>query len=118
MRFFGKCAPYLKRPCLYGSTFDPVINRRSKCHEFLSVSEVEIDIEKQTAEFTLVAGSFVNCDVEEGTMCGPASCIRNKTVIYPCNYSRCKIPCPCQICRKQAFFFRNLGPEKLVKALA
>ena len=45
-------------------------------------------------------------------MCGPASCIRNKTVIYPCNYSRCKIPCPCQICRKQAFFCQKSGPRK------
>ena len=112
MRFFGKYAPYLKRPYLYGYTYDPAINRRSKCHELLTVSEVEIDIEKREAKITLVAGSFVNCEVEEGTMCGPASSISNKTVIYPCNYGRCKIPCACHMCRKQTNFCQKSEPSK------
>ena len=31
---------------------------------------------------------------------GPACTLDTKIVIYPCNRYKCKIPCPCLICRK------------------
>ena len=85
MRFFGKVAPHLKQPNLHGYSMDPRGKHLSKCHDFLSVSEVKSDFDKMEAEFTLVAGKYVSCKIDQGTMCGPASSFKNKTIIYPCN---------------------------------
>ena len=104
MQFLGIFAPHLKQPRLHGHSMDPHRKHLYKCHEFISVKEKKCDYDKMKAEATLVAGKYVNCEINEGTMCGPASSLKTKTVIYPCDSNRCQIPCICQLCiNKQTF---------------
>ena len=73
------------------------------CHEF-SVSGVKIYYNKvkynsiDEAEITLVAGKNTADSTLYGP--GPASLIKNRTIIYPCSRFHCRLPCPCHLCRK------------------
>ena len=104
MFFSGKFRTCQNRPQIYGSSVDVKNKNSPMCHEFLSVSDVKIEENKTVAEFTLVAGPYVTCSISKGTMFGPASTLRDKTLIYPCDRHRCRIPCPCQICRRKETF--------------
>ena len=108
MLFSGKLRSYQKQPRIYGR-----LGKTEECHEFLSVSDVKVKENKTDTEFTLVAGPLVTCRISEGTMFGPASSILTKTVMYPCNYHRCKIPCACKICRCKETFCPNYEHKKL-----
>jgi hypothetical protein len=68
MRFLVEFAPHLEQPRLHGHSMDPHGKHLYKCHDFSSVSEVKCDYAKMTAEATLVAGKYVNCEIDEGTM--------------------------------------------------
>ena len=87
----------LQQPSLYGGT----LKKLPSCHEF-SVSGVKIDYSKvkynsiDEAEVSLVAGKYS----ADSSLHGPASLIKNRTIIYPCESFRCRVPCPCYLCRK------------------
>ena len=85
-----------QQPDLYGGT----LARLPSCHEF-SVSDVKINYNKvdyfsnAECEVTLVAGKIGTI----GSLYGPASRIRDRTIIYPCVNFACRIDCPCHLCR-------------------
>ena len=66
-------------------------NQKEKalCHEF------EIANVKDQNSITVLPGK-----VCENFLFGPACELITKSVIYPCNRYRCRVPCPCQSCRK------------------
>ena len=63
----------------------------SLCHEF-AIRENNGETETLKVLPGKVSNSF---------LFGPACDIRTKSVIYPCNRSRCRIPCICIQCRKK-----------------
>ena len=87
----------MQQPDLYGGT----LARLPSCHEF-SVSDVTIDYKKvdyysnAECEVTLVSGKFGT----SGSLYGPASLIKDRTIIYPCDTFRCRIGCACHLCRR------------------
>ena len=63
----------------------------SSCHVF-SVSDAKSD--HLNAEVALVAWEY-----PDNSLHGPASSKSDRTIIYPCNRYRCRVGCPCQLCR-------------------
>ena len=59
-----------------------------------------------SAEITLVAEKK-----SERTLHGPASSLKEKTLVYPCEKFHCWIPCPCKLCAKK-LHYRQAGSEK------
>ena len=108
MLFSGRLRSYQEQPSIYGKS-----GKKIDCHEFLSVSDVQVHANKTDADFKLIAGPHVNCSRSEGTMFGPASLIYDKTMLYPCNHHRCKIKCPCKICRCKETFCHNADHVKV-----
>jgi hypothetical protein len=60
-----------------------------------------------SAEITLVAGKK-----SERTLHGPASSLKEKKLVYPCEKFPCWIPCPCELCAKK-LHYRQAGSDKL-----
>jgi len=75
----------------------------TRCFEF-SVARVDVDktvnVEHCLAavEVTLVAEKF-----PESSLHGPASLLKNRTLIYPCCQFKCRLGCACQLCRKKIY---------------
>ena len=49
-----------------------------------------------SAQIILVADQY-----SQSTLHGPASCLKGKSLIYPCDQFRCRIGCPCKMCGKK-----------------
>ena len=64
---------------------------KSSCHVF-SVSDIKSVL--LDAEVTLVAWEYPG-----NSLHGPASSKSDRTIIYPCDRFRCRVGCPCQLCR-------------------
>ena len=62
---------------------------KSLCHEFKIA-----DVNDQN-HISVLPGK-----VCQDFLFGPACELITKSVIYPCNRFRCRVPCPCQSCRK------------------
>ena len=54
------------------------------------------------AEVSLVAGSYSQISLH-----GPASLIDTKSIIYPCSNFQCRVPCPCNRCRRKCSYCRK-----------
>ena len=65
----------------------------SSCHEF-RMSEIEGQTKDMQDEVPLVA---YKCP--DGHLYGPASCKTTKSIMYTCSRFKCRIYCPCKICR-------------------
>ena len=67
------------------------------CHEFEATDDIEVCY-GGGKEFVvrLVAHELVKSD----KLYGPAS-LRDKTLIYPCEEFKCRIRCPCTMCRNK-----------------
>ena len=63
----------------------------SLCHNFTVK-----DTEAETNAAKVLPGR-----VSDNFLYGPACDIRTRSVIYPCNRSKCRIPCICKQCRKR-----------------
>ena len=104
MKFHAKISE-ISVPYLWGPEDDK--NYRS-CHEF-TVENVKLQkkfmiyssqscpVKEIPSDVSLVAGKY-----SEGFLHGPASSLTSKSIIYPCSEFRCKIDCPCQLCRYQS----------------
>lgn len=106
MRFHGKFS-LIQRPTLWGKSdshhFDHYVF--SSCHEF-SVSNVDIKynylkysskpppVSEVPSNVTYVAGKHA-----DEFLYGPASSLKSRTIIYTCERYRCRLGCPCQLCR-------------------
>ena len=105
MRFLAEFC-LLEQPILRGTVRDaPGTSRRENdCHEF-TVKKVECDMSRvfynsvYRAKATLVAGTIM-----KSTLVGPASSFASRTIIYPCEYHRCRVNCPCKLCRDKAAY--------------
>ena len=100
MRFQAKFRQF-HQPSLMGTLYKGGIGSRdTDCHEFI-VTDAEHEKEKFTARTVvhLVAGTY-----SESKMYGPASSLFNQGIMYACDYSSCKISCPCRLCRKLNYF--------------
>ena len=109
MKFHVKSSP-LGRPFLWGKSEDKNLDHyvKSSCHEFFVES---VDMQEKflvynssfrsvfevPSSVTYVAGKY-----PEGSLHGPASSIVTKSIIYPCEEFRCRLDCPCHLCRKKA----------------
>ena len=96
MRYLAICQ-YNQRPQLrgfisMGGKPEPLAK---SCHVFTATGDVEV-IGYEPKEFLvkLIAGEVM----EHENLHGPAS-LRDKTLIYPCEMFRCRIGCPCKMCR-------------------
>ena len=75
-------------------------DREIKCHEFsvrsvsLTVSPTDLYCE---AEVSLITGKY-----SEKNIYGPASSLKDKSLIYPCKHFKCHLSCPCYRCRKNS----------------
>ena len=49
------------------------------------------------AKVSLVTGRYA-----EGHLYGPASSLKDRSIIYPCNLHKCRVNCPCRICRMKS----------------
>ena len=83
-------------PGFKGSLYDKEITH----HEF-SIKEV-IKNKHHEANITLVTGKYA-----EGMLWGPASSLKSKTLLYPCSSWKCRLPCPCNICREKTSLCKN-----------
>ena len=106
-----------RQPTLYGGlTKDPgfkgtLWDKHIQCHEF-SVKEVSpINIQPDTlyceAEVSLVTGKY-----SEENLYGPASSLMDKSLIYPCTSNKCRLSCPCHICRNKSYMCQTVSHEK------
>ena len=106
------------RPCLDGGlTRDPgfkgtLWDKHIKHHEF-SVKEVSpLNIQPDKfyceSEVTLVTGKYT-----EETLYGPATSLKDKSIIYPCKSNKCRLSCPCHSCRKGSNLCQTASHEKL-----
>ena len=109
MKFHAKIS-LLGRPFLWGKSDDKNFDHyvKSSCHEF---SAVNVDLQEKFLVYnsssrpvsevpstvTYIAGKY-----PEGSLHGPASSIVSKSIIYPCEEFRCRLECPCHLCRKKA----------------
>ena len=109
MKFHAKIS-LLGRPFLWGKSDDKNFDHyvKSSCHEF---SAVNVDLQERFLVYnsssrpvsevpstvTYIAGKY-----PEGSLHGPASSIVSKSIIYPCEEFRCRLECPCHLCRKKA----------------
>jgi len=108
MKFHGKIA-LIQQPRLWGKAhnkhLDPRFSVKGSCFEF-SVENVEV-VEKHlvySSEIRLVHENPSNVTFKaekypDGFLHGPASSLKSKSIIYPCNFFRCRIDCPCHLCR-------------------
>ena len=90
-----------KQPRLVGTLYsggDLSRVRETDCHEF-DVKEVRIEKEWTTTVVDLVAGIY-----PEKSMVGPATSLAKKSLIYPCTYFKCRVGCPCRLCREKKPF--------------
>ena len=102
MRFF---ATYRinQQPRLTGCTTDTIFEdyHNTSCHKF-TVTNVEVDMKEKVdyciaaANVTLVAGKY-----PDSSLHGPASLLKDRTLIYTCDKFRCRLGCPCHLCRKK-----------------
>ena len=105
MKFHGKMR-MISAPRLWGQSdrfFD--YNNESSCHEF-SVKSVKIEekymlysssvrpVSEVPSDVVFIAGKY-----PEDFLHGPASSLVSRSIMYPCNKFRCRIDCPCQLCR-------------------
>ena len=95
-------ANYLQneRPLVIGTDAD------SSCHEF-EVNAWQPD-PKDASNVTL---DMIALGYSKGTLHGPASSLSDKTIIYPCGQFRCRIGCPCKLCRKLGAHCFTAGPK-------
>lgn len=77
-------------PGLKGSLFDKEITH----HEFDIKEVIKINYE---AKVSLVTGKYV-----DGKLWGPASSLKTRSLIYPCSFWKCRVPCPCNICSERS----------------
>ena len=104
MKFHAKISE-ISVPYLWGPEDDK--SYRS-CHEF-TVKNVKLQkkfmiyssqscpVKEIPSDVSLIAGKY-----SEGFLHGPASSLTSKSIMYPCSEFRCKIDCPCQLCRYQS----------------
>ena len=106
MKFHGKIS-LIQRPKLWGKSYDKHFNHyvKSSCHEF-SVDNVQVrdkymkysskvcSVDEVPSLVTYIAGKY-----PEGFLHGPASSLKSKTIIYPCDSFKCQLDCPCHLCR-------------------
>ena len=106
MKFHAKIS-LIQRPNLWGISYNKHFssNVKSSCHEF-SVDNVQVRekylkysskacrVDQVPSIVTYIAGKY-----PEGFLHGPASSLKTKTIIYPCDLFRCRLDCPCQLCR-------------------
>ena len=106
MKFQGHFS-LIQQPYLWGKSDDTNFSHyvKSSCHEF-SAESVEFDdkylhyssstppVSKVPSTVTYIAGKY-----PEGFLHGPASSLVSKSIIYPCNKFRCRLDCPCNLCR-------------------
>jgi hypothetical protein len=90
-----------KRPSLNGSIHQlegTAAMAGESCHEFEATDNIKVCrmMEGKEFEVKLVAGELVKND----KLYGPAS-LRDKTLIYPCDLFKCRVRCPCTMCRKK-----------------
>ena len=65
----------------------------SKCYNFSIISDHPCDPERVELEpYKLI---------DQPWLYGPATDLKMKTIIYPCERFRCLIPCPCLLCEKK-----------------
>ena len=108
MRFIGTFQ-LLQQPRLTGCSKG--FQGENFCHDF-TVSEVSYD-EKlfdnsaTSAQVTLIAGQYAKVNLH-----GPASLIKDKTIIYPCDKYRCRVGCPCRLCHKNSLNCKLAGSKK------
>ena len=98
MRFRGSFR-LKEQPILHGCTTDSKFKYdgsafKLSCHEF-TVDKVKSE-KVEAAEVTFIAGKYV-----DGSLYGPASLLKDKTIIYTCKWYRCRLGCPCHLCRKK-----------------
>ena len=109
MKFHAKIS-LLKRPFLWGKSKDKSFDHyvKSSCHEFsvesvdlqekfLVYSSSSVRVSEVPSTVTYIAGKY-----PEGSLHGPASSRVSKSIIYPCGEFRCRLDCPCHLCRKKA----------------
>ena len=101
MRYTATFLPY-KQPQLNGRTVPFGEDAAgTSCHVF-KAGDVKVTCARDNyKEFdvTLVAGELVKSD----RLYGPAS-LRDRTLIYPCEEFKCRLGCPCQMCRQKLKF--------------
>ena len=73
----------------------------TSCHEFEATDMIKVCRMMDGTEFEvkLVARELVKND----KLYGPAS-LRDKTLIYPCEEFKCRVRCPCAMCRKKLVY--------------
>ena len=90
-----------KRPSLNGSIV-PLEGTAAmagiSCHEFEATDNRKVCYMMEGKEFKvkLIAHELVKSD----RLYGPAS-LRDKTLIYPCEEFKCRVRCPCTMCREK-----------------
>lgn len=102
MRFFATYR-LAQQPRVTGCTRESKYETylKQSCHEF-SVRDVTVDVNEMkyysvaAAHVTLAAGKS-----SEDFLYGPASLKKDRTLIYPCEKNRCRLGCPCHLCRKR-----------------
>ena len=83
----------------------------ASCHEF-TVANVDVDKSLKVdyctfaANVTLIAGKF-----PETSLHGPASLLKDRTLIYPCTEFQCRLGCPCHLCRKKVNICSKAGKK-------
>ena len=99
----------LQQPYLWGCSkqFQFESDDASSCHElvatdvklntsFIKYSSQSCPVSEVPSDVTYVAGRYT-----KSFLYGPASTSNDKTIIYPCDKNRCRVGCPCQLCRKK-----------------
>ena len=85
----------------------------SSCHEF-KMSEIEGLTKDMQDEVPLVA---YKCP--DSLLYGPASCKISKSIMYTCSRFKCRIYCPCKICRcSKPLIVRKLTPHVVIVQVA
>ena len=98
MRYWAKF-PSNKRPEINGRMVPiGVIPAGTSCYVFKATGEVEVCHVTGGKELkvAMIAGQLV----EKESLYGPAS-LRDKTLIYPCEEFKCRVGCPCAMCRNK-----------------
>jgi stress-induced morphogen len=63
---------------------------RKKCYQFSVVKDVV-----QSANAVQLKQEKI---ITKPWLYGPATCLKSRTIFYPCKRGRCSIPCPCLLC--------------------